>query len=78
MERWLLELVDVLHINNKLLFIIGISKHIKYYQCVGIKNKSTATFLNMIKLFKSNYGLRGFKRTTCYTLTECLNYARRI
>ena len=52
--------VDVLHINNRL-FIIGISKHIKYYQCVGIKNKSATTFSNIIRMFKSNYTPRGFK-----------------
>ena len=48
--------VDVLHINGKL-FMIGISKHIKFYQCVAIRNKSATTFFKMIKMFKSNYTL---------------------
>ena len=57
--------VDVLHINGKL-FMIGISKHIKYYQCVAIRNKSAKTFFKTIKMFKSDYTLRGFNIVMVY------------
>ena len=51
--------IDVLHINKRP-YIIAISKHIKYIQCVGTTDKKVDTFLSTIKKFKSNYMIRGF------------------
>ena len=51
--------IEVLHI-NKWPYIIAISKHIKYIQCVGTTNKKVDTFLSIIKRFKSDYMIRGF------------------
>ena len=51
--------IDVLHVNKRL-YIIAISKHIKYIQCMGTTNKNTNTFLAIIKRFKSNYMIQGF------------------
>ena len=50
---------DVLHVNKRL-YIIAISKHIKYIQCMGTTNKNTSTFLATIKKFKSDYMIRDF------------------
>ena len=50
---------DILHINN-LPFIIAVSKHIKYFQCIGTSNKSAATFLAVIQKIKSDYMIRSF------------------
>ena len=51
--------IDVLHINKRP-YIIAISKHIKYIQCIGTTNKKVETFLSTIKKFKSDYMIRGF------------------
>ena len=46
--------IDVLHINKRP-YVITVSKHIKYIQCVGTTNKNVETFLSTIKRFKSSY-----------------------
>ena len=51
--------IDVLHVNKRP-YIIAISKHIKYIQCMRSANKITTTFLATIKKFKSDYMIRGF------------------
>ena len=57
--------IDVLHINKRP-YIIAISKHIKYIQCMGTENKNTTTFLATIKKFKSDYMICGFVlKTIC-------------
>ena len=57
--------IDVLHINKRP-YIIAISKHIKFIQCMGTENKNTTTFLATIKKFKSDYMIRGFVLKTIY------------
>ena len=57
--------VDVLHINGRL-YIIAVSKHIKYYQCGAIWNKKPETFVKWIKKFKVEYMLRGFNVEMVY------------
>ena len=49
----------MLHINKRP-YIIAISKHIKYIQCIGTENKNVTTFLSTIKKFKVDYMIRGF------------------
>ena len=51
--------IYVLHINKRP-FIIAMSKHIKYFQCMGTTSKNTDTFLAIIRKFKSDYMIRGF------------------
>ena len=51
--------IDVLHINKRP-FIIAISKHIKYIQCISTTDKKVETFLSTFKKFKSDYMIRGF------------------
>ena len=51
--------IDVLNVNRRP-YIIVISKHIKYIQCMETANKNTNTFLATIKKFKSDYMIRGF------------------
>ena len=51
---------------NKLLYIIVISKHIKFILYMRIKNKNTTTFLVTIKKFKSDYMIRGFLLKVIY------------
>ena len=46
--------IDVLHINKRP-YVIAVSKHIKYIQCLGTQNKNVETFLSTIKRFKSDY-----------------------
>ena len=46
--------IDVLHINKRP-YVIAVSKHIKYIQCLGTVNKNVETFLSSIKRFKSDY-----------------------
>ena len=50
---------NVLHINKRP-YIIVISKHIKFIQCMGTENKNTTNFLATIKKFKSDYRIREF------------------
>ena len=50
--------IDVLHINKRP-YVIAVSKHIKYIQCLGTVNKNVETFLSSIKRFKSDYMIRG-------------------
>ena len=57
--------IDVLHI-NKCPYVIAISKHIKYIQCLGTTNKNIDTFLSTIKRFKSDYMIRGFMVKVIY------------
>ena len=49
----------MLHINKRP-YIIVISKHIKFIQCMRTENKNTTTFLATIKKFKSGYMILGF------------------
>ena len=51
--------INVLHI-NKCPFIIAVSNHMKYFQCMGTSNKNTATFLAIIQKMKSDYTIQGF------------------
>ena len=51
--------IVVLHI-NKPPFIIAISKHIKHFQCMGNRNKNTATFFTVIQKMKYDYMIQGF------------------
>ena len=58
--------IDVLHINKRP-YVIAVSKHIKYIQCLGTQNKNVETFLSTIKRFKSDYMIRGFVVKTIYS-----------
>ena len=51
--------IDVMHINKRH-FILSVSKHIKYFQCIGTRNKSVKTFMSTIKKMKAEYMVRGF------------------
>ena len=51
--------LDVMHINSRP-FILSVSKHIKYFQCIGTRNKSAKTFLSTIEKMKAEYMVRGF------------------
>ena len=57
--------IDVLHINMRP-YVIAVSKHIKYIQCLGTANKNAETFLSTIKRFKADYMIRGFVVKTIY------------
>ena len=57
--------LDVMHI-NKCPFILSVSEHIKYFQCMGTRNKTVKTFVNIIGKMKSDYQLRGFKVELIY------------
>ena len=57
--------IDVLHINKRP-YVIAVSKHIKFIQCLGTMNKNVETFLSTIKRFKSDYMIRGFIVKTIY------------
>ena len=52
--------IDAMHINKRP-FILSVSKHIKYFECMGTRNKTAKTFMNTIGKFKSDYQLQGFK-----------------
>ena len=58
--------IDVLHINKRP-YIIAMSKHIKYIQCMGTENKNTTNFLSTIKKFESDYMICGFVVKVIYT-----------
>ena len=51
--------LDVMHINSRP-FILSVSKHIKYFQCIGTRNKSPKSFLNAFEKMKAEYLVRGF------------------
>ena len=51
--------IDVMHINRRP-FILSVSKHIKYFQCIGTRNKSPKSFLNAFEKMKAEYMVRGF------------------
>ena len=51
--------LDVMHINSRP-FILSVSKHIKYFQCIGTRNKSAKTLLSTIKKMNAEYMVRGF------------------
>ena len=57
--------INVLHINKRP-YIIAISKHIKYIQCLATQNKNVETFLSTIKRFKLDYMIQGFVVKTIY------------
>ena len=57
--------IDVMH-TNKRPFILTISKHIKYFQYMGTRNKTAETFMDMLQKMKSDYQLRGFKVKMIY------------
>ena len=51
--------LNVMYINRHP-FILLVSKHIKYFQCIGAMNKSAKTFLSTIEKMKAEYMVRGF------------------
>ena len=57
--------IDAIHINIRP-FILSVSKHIKYFQCMGTRNKTVKTFMNTIGKMKSDYQLQGFKVKMIY------------
>ena len=57
--------IDVMHINKRP-FILSVSKHIKYFQCMGTRNKTVKTFINTIGKIKADYQLQGFKVKMIY------------
>ena len=57
--------LDVMYINKRP-FILSISKHIKYFQCMGTRNKTVKTFMCTIGKMKAEYQLRGFKMNLIY------------
>ena len=48
--------LDVMHI-NKLPFVLLVFKHIKYFQCMGTRNKTIKTFMSTIGKMKAEYQL---------------------
>ena len=56
---------DIMHINKRL-FILSVSKHIKYFQCIGTRNKTVKTFMCTIGKMKAEYQLRGFEVKMIY------------
>ena len=52
--------IDVMYINKRL-FILSVSKYIKYFQCMGTRNKTIKTFMNTIGKMKADYQLQEFK-----------------
>ena len=58
--------INVLYFND-CPFIIAVSKHIKFFQCMGTSNKDVTTFLAEIQEMKSDYMLRGFRIKMIYT-----------
>jgi hypothetical protein len=56
---------DVMHING-LAFLINTAKHIKFIQCICIRNKSDDMYVAANKKMDNIYKLRGFKITTVY------------
>ena len=45
---------DVMHINKRP-FILSVSKHIKYFQYMGTRNKIVKTFMNTVGKMKSDH-----------------------
>ena len=52
--------VDILHI-NKIPYMVSIAKHIKFMQCLCIRDKTLKVSMKIIKKMKSPYVLREFK-----------------
>jgi hypothetical protein len=57
--------IDVMHVNG-LAFLINVAKHIKFIQCICIRNKSDDMFIAAITKMDNIYRLQGFKITTMY------------
>ena len=57
--------INVMHINKRP-FILSVSKHIKYFQCMGTRNKTVKTFMSTIGEMRAEYHLRGFKVKMIY------------
>ena len=57
--------IGVMHINKRL-FILSVSKHIKYFQCMGTRSKTTQTFMCAIGKMKAEYQLWNFKVKMIY------------
>jgi hypothetical protein len=57
--------MDVMHVNG-VAFLINVSKHIKFIQCICIRNKSDDMSIAAITKMDNIYKLRGFKITTMY------------
>jgi hypothetical protein len=57
--------IDVMHVNG-MPYLINTAKHLKFIQCICIRNKSDAIYVAAIKRMDSIYKLRGFKITTMY------------
>ena len=52
--------VDVLFI-NKVPYLFAISKHIKFIQCLCIRNQSCNLYIDSIRIMKTVYKMQGFK-----------------
>ena len=57
--------MDVLHING-MPFLFSTAKHLKFMQCLRLRNKTTSMFLSTINKMKSVYEARGFKIKKIY------------
>ena len=57
--------VDYFYINGNC-FLIIISKHIKFYQCLCVKDTSSETFLQTVTKLSPIYKVRGFKIKTIH------------
>jgi hypothetical protein len=57
--------ITVMHVNG-VGFLINTSKHIRFIQCICIRNKSDDMYIAEIKKMDNVYKLRGFKITTMY------------
>ena len=52
--------IDVMHIKRRP-YIIAVSKDIKFFQCMGTRDKKVEIFMDTIQKLKANYMLRGYK-----------------
>jgi hypothetical protein len=57
--------IYVMHVNGTP-YLINTAKHLKFIQCICIRNKSDAIYVAAIKKMDAIYKLRGFKITTMY------------
>ena len=46
--------------------MLSVSKHIKYFQCIGTRNKSPKSFLSAFEKMKAEYMVRGFAIKVIY------------
>ena len=52
--------LDVMHINKRS-FVLLVSKHIKYFQCMGTRIKTVKTFMSIIGKMKANISCEGLR-----------------